>query len=174
MTSFEDLIVVGRFSKPQGRHGEILTRLLSDHPDRLASLDHVLVEAEDGGARRWRVERSWPHKGQWVLKLEGVDSISAAEALRGRRLGLPAEELDPLEEGAYYFHQLRGLTCVDDKGVVLGEVEEILETGATPVLVVRDRESERLIPFAESFVDAVDVEAGKLRVRLLETVDAAD
>jgi 16S rRNA processing protein RimM len=169
----DELILVGRCLRPQGRHGEILTLPLSDNPERFQSLRRVFLETRDGGCREVRVEKAWPHKDRWVLQLEGVDSIDAADELRGRRLGLPESELAPLDEGTFYHHQLRGLRVEDEQGANLGVVEDLLETGAALVLVVRGAGGERLIPFAESFVRTVDVAGGRLVVHLLETVDAA-
>jgi 16S rRNA processing protein RimM len=169
----DDLILVGQCLRPQGRRGEILTRPLSDNPERFQSLKRVFVETREGGCREVSVENAWPHKDRWVLKLEGVESIDAAEQLRGLRLGLLESALPPLDKGTYYHHQLRGLRVEDEQGRGLGVVEDLLETGAALVLVVRGADGERLVPFAESFVRQVDLAAGRLVVELLETVDAA-
>jgi len=172
-TAFSDLMTIGRFARPQGRRGELVTEPLSDRPDRFTHLGRVFVEAEDGSAREEHVTAVWPHKGRYVLKLAGVDSIEAAEHLRGRRLALSEADIPPLPAGSYYHHQLRGLRVVDERGTELGVVADLLETGAPLVLVVRGEGAERLLPFAEPFILAVEPEQGRLVVRLLETVDAS-
>jgi 16S rRNA processing protein RimM len=171
---FEDLVVIARLVRPQGRHGEVLAEPLSDKEGRFPGLKRVFVETEDGGSREAVVTSAWPHKGRWVLKLAGVDSIDAAEEQRGLRVGLPESELGPLPPGSFYHHQIRGLAVVSEGGEALGTVADILETGAALVLVVRDGEVERLVPFAEPFVREVRLSEGRLVVRLLETVSAAD
>jgi 16S rRNA processing protein RimM len=173
MAAFSDLVVIGRFVRPQGRLGEVLTEPLSDRPDRFTTLKKVLVETRDGGCREVTVTSAWPHKGRYVLKLAGVDSIDAAEGFRGLRLALGEEDLPPLAEGTYYHHQLRGLIVEDETGATLGTVADLMETGAALVLVVRGADGERLVPFAEPFIRAVDLPAGRLRVSLLESIDAA-
>ncbi len=172
--AFSDLMVIGRFARPQGRHGELVTEPLSDQPGRFSALDRVFVESPDGTAREERVTSAWPHKGRYVLKLAGVDSIEAAERLRGLRLALSEAQIPPLPAGSYYHHQLRGLRVFDEGGVELGLVVDLLETGAPLILVVRGGEGdvERLLPFAEPFIVAVEPEQGRVVVRLLETVDA--
>jgi 16S rRNA processing protein RimM len=102
-----------------------------------------------------------------------VDSIDAAEGFRGLRLALAEEDLPALAEGTYYHHQLRGLRVEDQSGTVLGTVADLIETGAALVLVVRDGGAERLVPFAEPFIRAVDLAHGRLIVSLLESVDVA-
>lgn len=164
MRPFAELVAVGRFLRPQGRKGELLTEPLSDRPGRLAGLRRAFVGSPDGPAREVRVESCWPHKGRYVLKLEGVDSIDEAQRMRGLSLGIGEEELAPLPEGSYYHHQLLGLEVLDEAGTSLGRVAELLEAGAAPVLVVRGPAGERLIPLAHAFVRRVEPEAGRIVV----------
>ena len=163
MPAFEDLVLVGRVVKPQGRHGEVAVLPLSDRPDRFPTLRRAFVQAPGGGAREVRVLRSWPLKGRFVLAIEGVTSIDEAEALRGLELRIAEEDLAPLPEGSYYHHQLRGLRVEDEAGAEIGVVDDVVETGAEArVLVVRGPGGETLLPFAAGFVKAVDLAGGRL------------
>lgn len=164
MKAFDQLVTIGRVVKPQGRRGEVLTESLSDRPDRFPSLRRAYVPGPGGSAREVIVTSCWPHKGRFVLKIEGVDSIDAAEGFRGLELRIGEESLDPLPEGSYYHHQLRGLEVVHEEGEVLGTVEDILVTGSAPVLVVRGGRGEILIPLVERFVRQVDVAGGRMVV----------
>ena len=160
---FAELVAIGRIVKPQGRHGEVAVESYSDRPDRFPSLRTAYVTDSDGQARSVAVTSCWPHKGRFVLKLEGVDTIDEAERYRGLELRIGEEELAPLPAGSYYHHQLRGLRVVDLAGAPLGEVADILTgAGEAPVLVVRDGEGETLIPLADAFVKDVDLENGRL------------
>jgi 16S rRNA processing protein RimM len=171
--SFAELVAIGRIVKPQGRHGEVAVESYSDRPDRFPSLRTAYVADPDGRARSVAVSSCWPHKGRFVLKLEGVDTIDEAERYRGLELRIGEEELAPLPAGSYYHHQLRGLQVVDHDGGALGEVVDILTgAGEVPVLVVRGREGETLIPLAETFVKAVDLERGRLVAARPEAVVA--
>ena len=173
MTEFRELVLVGRVVKPQGRHGELAVECLSDREDRFPGLQRVFLPDGQGRPRALRVLHAWPHKGRFVLKLEGIDSIDAAERLRGLELRIPEEELPPLPEGSYYHHQLAGLSVVDTAGQPVGVVEDVLETGAPArVLVVRGEGGETLLPFAESFVRRVDLARGRLVVERPEYVVA--
>jgi 16S rRNA processing protein RimM len=173
VTSSGDAITIGRFLKPQGRRGELLVQPLSDVPERFASLRTVLVETAGGALQPMTVSDSWPHKGRFVLKLEGIDTIDAAETLRGRSLGLADGELAPLPEGSYYHHQLIGLRVQDRDGRPLGRVERVLETGGVPVLQVGGGPGELLLPLAAAFVVAVDLAAGTLTAVVPEVMEAA-
>jgi 16S rRNA processing protein RimM len=171
---FSEMVAIGRVVKPQGRKGEVVVEPFSDRPDRFPSLRAVNVPGEDGQARVLEVESCWPHKGRFVLKLKGIDSISAAETLRGFEVRIGEEELAALPAGSYYHHQLKGLEVVDESGAPLGTVQDILETGGeAPVLSVRLRGAETLIPLADAFVRRVDLEGGRITVVRPEYAEAA-
>ena len=165
MRAFADLVTIGRVVKPQGRKGEVLTECLSDRPERFPSLRSVYVPTPGGGAREVAVASCWPHKGRFVLKLDGVDSIDDAEAYRGVEIRITEEDLPRLDDGAYYHHQLLGLDAEDGAGRPLGAVAAILEIGGgVPVLTVRGPAGECLVPFAAAFVHTVDLERKRIVV----------
>ncbi len=99
-----------------------------------------------------------------MLKLAGVDDMDAAEALRGREICLPREELRPLAKDEYFHHDLIGLAVVGPGGEPLGTVDWIMETGARPNLVVQGPRGELLIPFSPDAVGEIDLGAGKLHL----------
>ena len=170
---FAELVAIGRVVKPQGRKGEVLVEPFSDRPDRFPALRAAYVPGAGGGSREVRVESCWPHKGRFVLKLEGVDSIDEAEGYRGLDLRIGEEDLAPLPPGSYYHHQLKGLRVEDTGGRSLGVAADLMETGGgSPVLVVRGPAGELLVPLAEDFVRSVDLVAGRMVVAVPETVDA--
>ena len=170
--NWDALVAIGRVVKPQGRRGEVVVEPFSDRPERFPGLRRAFVPAPDGKGREVRVAGCWPHKGRYVLKLEGVDSIDDAEAYRGLELRIPEEELETLPAGSYYHHQLRGLRVEDEQGRPVGTVEDILEAGGeAPVLVVRGSRGETMVPLAESFIRAVDLAKGRVVVVVPELVD---
>ena len=129
----------------------------SDRPDRFPSL-RARLRPRPGRRRRARSRCTscWPHKGRFVLKLEGVDSIDAAEALRGLELRIGEEELPALPAGSYYHHQLKGLRVEDGGGRAVGrggghpgDRRRGARAGGA-----RRRAARRSIPLAEEFVRA--------------------
>jgi 16S rRNA processing protein RimM len=170
-SSFAALVAIGRVVKPQGRKGEVVVEPFSDRPERFPELRRAYVPGQGGEPREVKVTGCWPHKGRFVLKLEGVDSIDDAETLRGLELRIPEEDLQALGEGSYYHHQLRGLRAEDERGHLVGTVEEILTAGEAPVLVVRGPRGETMVPLAESFIRSVDLAAGRVVVVVPELVD---
>jgi 16S rRNA processing protein RimM len=95
------------------------------------------------------------HGNGWVAKLVGVDDRNGAEAIDGRFVAAPKEALPETGEGEYYWADLVGLAVVNEQDECLGTVATLLNTGAHPVLVVRDGEVERLLPFVDGVVKRV-------------------
>lgn len=117
-------------------------------------------------ARAVQVERVRLHQGVAILKLAGCDSRNDAETLRGHWLQVPIEQAIPLEEDEYYLFQLVGLEVRTAEGEVLGELAEVLQTGANDVFVVRGPAGELLLPDIPQVIQEIDLEAGRMLVQL--------
>ena len=105
------------------------------------------------------------HGNNVIAELEDINDRDGALALMGSEILIRKEQLPKPEPGEYYWADLVGLQVETEAGVKLGEVEHLLETGANDVLVVRDGETERLIPFLQQqTVLKIDLEAGLIIV----------
>lgn len=112
------------------------------------------VALEDGG---WRGKTL-------AVKIAEVDTREAAAALIGCSIFVERSNLPELPANEYYWTDLIGLDVLTEDGISLGLVEDMMETGANDVLVVRG-EVERLIPFVlEQIVKSVDLEQRRLVV----------
>ena len=157
--------------KTQGRHGEVAAEILSDVPDRFtAGMKLLGLPRESKPDRReLELEEFWPHKGLLVLKFAGVDSISEAETLVGCELQVPRSHRSKLQAGSNYVSDLVGCT-VFDQGREIGRIEDVqFGAGEAPLLIVRDGAAKLLeIPFAEAYLDGVDVDRKEVRMKLPE------
>ena len=97
-----------------------------------------------------------------VAQISGHDGLpvtdrNIAESLIGSEIQVQRGELPPLQAGEYYWHDLIGLKVESEQGAALGEVIEVTSNGAQDVLVVKDAETERLIPFVQGpIIKSVD------------------
>jgi len=101
-----------------------------------------------------------------LVKLEGVDTVAEAEALRGRILYLHRDDVK-LEPGRYFIQDLLGLRIVDaDTGELYGELTDVSATGANDVYHMRYRDGrEILIPAIPQVIAQIDTDGGVLRLR---------
>lgn len=105
------------------------------------------------------------HGNVVVAELENISDRDAALALMGAKILIRKQQLPKPKPGEYYWADLIGLAVETESGVKLGCVDHLLETGANDVLVVRDGERERLIPFLQrQTVLKIDLAAGVMIV----------
>ena len=145
----------------------------TDVPDRFRQNMRLWALAKDGQRREVTVEDLWPHKSFLVLKFQGIGTISDAEPLVGAELQLPRSERAQLEPGWTYLSDLIGCTVFDGQREI-GEIEAVqFGAGEAPLLVVRSKEQPdaRLpyeIPFAEAYLEKLDLEHRQVRMKLPE------
>ncbi|HEU5394430.1 MAG TPA: ribosome maturation factor RimM, partial [Candidatus Methylomirabilis sp.] len=148
-----DPLPLGRVAGRRGVGGEITVRVASGEGPRWVQLHRILLDGDP-----FEIEHARAYGDRLVLKLRGVDGAGAAAALRGRRAAVPAEEVPILPEGRYWVSRLVGARVADETRGDLGIVEDVVETGGTDLLLVRETATgrERLVPLAREFVVEID------------------
>ena len=182
----ENWVWLARIRSPQGRKGEVFAEILTDFPEKFAERRHLFLlgvpapslfgarETKSASPQSRPVELSnhWLHKDGIVLHFAGVDSISAAEELKGLIVAIPRAERAPLAEGEAYIGDLIGCILVDVAGaepVQVGEIEDVdRSVGPIPLLVVRGARGEVLVPFAKSYLRRIDLEGRRMEMALPE------
>ena len=153
---------MARVSAPFGVKGWAKLRTFTGERDGLAGHSRWWLRTPEGWTG-YALEDFAVHSAATVAKFAGVDDRDAAEAIRGFDVAVARSELEPAQAGTIYWADLVGLDVVNLRGEALGRVEELFETGPTSVLVVRG-ERERMIPFVDAYVKAVDRKAGRITV----------
>ena len=159
-------IAVGQVVKPHGVRGEVAVEVLTDFPGRFALLERVYLSEDD--PRPVALESVRFHKGRALLKLGGYDDRTAVEALRGELVLVPIDEAMPLEPDQYYQDDLIGLEVWTTDEEYLGQVVEILETGANDVYIVQGERGEILLPAIADVIQWIDLEENRMVVELME------
>jgi len=166
----DGFVTLARVVKTQGRIGAVAVEVHSDVPDRFSVGMKLSALAKSGDSRREvEIEDLWPHKGLLVLKFVGMDSISDAELLIGSELQVPQTDRAELEQGWNYVSDLVGCT-VFDHGSEIGRIEEVqFGAGEAPLLVVARTDRQKYdVPFAEAYLEAVDLKQKQVRMKLPE------
>lgn len=159
-------VVVGRVARPHGLHGELRLVPDTDFPERLTDLDEAVL-LKDGRPTPVRVASVRVHGSRMLIKLTGIDSMTAAERWRGAALAVPRVRAAVLPQGRHYIFEVVGLRVVTEDGRDVGTVREILRTGSNDVYVVRGAGREHLIPAISSVVLVIDPAAGRMVIRPL-------
>ena len=143
--------------------------LHTDVPDRFGEGMRLWALLKTGERREVVVEDLWPHKGFLVLKFAGVETISDAEPLVGAELQLPRSERARLEPGWTYLSDLIGCTVFDGEREI-GPIEDVqFGAGEAPLLIVPGgAKLPYEIPFAEAYLEKVDLACRQVRMRLPE------
>lgn len=108
-----------------------------------------------------------PHKNLILVRLAGVDTAEAADALIGRTVAVRRDQLPDLDDGAVYHCDVIGCRVVTEGGEELGTVDAVMPTGSNDVLVVRQGGREILLPWIDDVVVQIDTSAALMVVRPL-------
>ncbi|MBK9117756.1 MAG: ribosome maturation factor RimM [Betaproteobacteria bacterium] len=158
---------MGRIAAPYGVKGWVKVLPLTAEPETLLAHAQWWVRPR-GGSAPWRMhalESGRQHGATLLAQLAGLSDREAAAALTGADVGVARAALPATKENEYYWADLTGLAVVNRQGVALGEVREVAEFGAHPVLRVHAASgAERLIPFVDAIVDRVDLRAKRIDV----------
>ena len=104
-----------------------------------------------------------------ILKFKGYDNINDVEMFRKKSLYVTRENAVKLKKNEYFIADLIGLKMISDEGEDLGELTDVLQTGANDVYCIQTEEhGEVLIPAIKDCILDVDVEAGKMKIHLLD------
>jgi len=158
-------LAVGKLRRPHGVKGEMLMEVLTDFPERLKPGVVLFVEPSYDPMVLRSIR---PHNVGLLVAFEGCHTPESAGEYRNRIVAVKTNERPQLPEGEYYHHQLIGLQVRTDSGLMVGQVTEILSTGAHDVLVVRGQTGpEILIPLVEVFLREVNLALGEMIVSLI-------
>ena len=167
MTDTTGHVVVGRLRKPHGLKGDCTLFPLTDDPGRLFAPGRQVWVVDLTGERvagPLTIERSREYHRQWLVKFAGVESRDALDPFRGHFLGVPADQLAPLEQDEVYLHELDGFSVRLPDETPLGLVSAVYELPAGLMIEVQGPKREFLLPYKKEFVRKVDRAGRRLTV----------
>lgn len=179
----QDLIALGIIRKAHGVRGEASVEPWTDSPLRFSELDRVfLVSPDESQRREVHVASARLHGSRVLVAFEEISTPEELRPLHDWSIEVPLAEARSLEEGEYFVHDLAGLRVIDDaSGREMGVVSAVTEGGSGYLLTVQPREGRPFdMPFADSFLRGIDLEARTMRVDLpagledLESIPAVE
>ena len=154
-------IEAGRIVNTHGVAGEVKIQVWLDSPQFLKSFKRCFIDRREVKLLSARV-----HKGFLIAKLENVEDVNAAMALKGRTVFIDRADAR-LPKGAFFLQDIIGADVVDESGNEIGKLTDVMETPASNVYVVKG-EREHLIPAVPEFILSTDAENGIITVHLIE------
>lgn len=165
----EDLLRVGVIANTHGIRGEVKVYPTTEDNNRFLELKKVVL---DTGKEKKNLEIQSVRffKNMVILKFKGWDNINDVEKYKGRDLYVTREDAIPLEEGEYYIADLIGLEVWEENGGKIGILEDVMQTGANDVYVVKMDKTgnELLLPVIPDCVLDINLDEGRVMVHIME------
>ena len=162
--SAKRLVTMGRVLGAHGVKGALMVVSYCEPPARLLAYPNWTLQRA-GESRSATLLRGQDSAKGLIVELEGVVDRDVAAAMRGFEIAIERALLPPVRKGQYYWTDLEGLRVINQDRVDFGCVDHLFDSGAHPILVVRNGDQERLIPFVlDRHVQSVDLDAGVIRV----------
>ncbi len=164
----EDLLQVGIITNTHGVKGEVKVFPTTDDPARFKKLKHVIL---DTGREKLPLDVTGVKffKNMVILKFKDYNSINDVEKWKGKALCVTRENAVKCEEGEYFIADLIGLSVISDKGEALGELSDVLSTGANDVYVVtKTGEKDLLLPAIKECILSIDLEKQVMQVHVMD------
>lgn len=160
----DNLLPTGQIVNTHGLKGYVKVMPWADDPADLLDLDRFFIDGKE-----YAVEYASQQKTMVLLKLAGVDSLEDAAKLRNKEISLCRDDI-ALEDGVVFIADLIGLPVLAD-GKEIGKITEVLTPPGNDVYVVKGVH-EYLIPAVKEFIEELNPEAGYVKVRLIEGMQA--
>lgn len=141
----EQCFNLGAITKPYGISGQLLLFIDADEPNSYQGLDGFFVERE-GRLIPYFLQSMRPHGKRFVIALEGVTTLQAAQALASCKVYLPLDQLPELDDETFYFHEVQGWRCIDAQSLdELGTIQVVREDGPYPLLMIQSELNQEII-----------------------------
>lgn len=162
-----EYLSIGQIINTHGFRGEVKVYPLTDDISRFEKLKEVYLEENDG-LMKYKVESVKLLSSTVAVKLKGIDSEEAADKLRGFYVKVDRKSAVKLPKDTYFICDLIDLEVYDEKGLLIGTVKDVLQTGSNDVYVVQSSGKDILIPALKDIVKKIDLENKKILVEMPE------
>lgn len=161
----KEYLEAGKIVTTHGIRGEVKIMPYTDSPELLAEFDRLFIGKNK---EELVIERSRAFKNMVIAKIEGVDTPEEAEKLRNKVLYMHRDDLE-LDEDTYFIQDLIGLEVRDaDSDELYGVIEDVMQTGANDVYVVKSDSKELLVPAIADVVVSTDIDGNVMKIRPLD------
>ena len=166
-----EFLEVGKIINTHGLRGDVKIVTWTDYPEDFEEIEKVYIKRKTGD-EVLNIANVKYQKNNIIVKFKEIADINEAEKYKNLVVYADREDLPELEEGAHYIADLIGLTVVDEKGEVIGELVDVFNTGANDIYdVKRSGKKNLLLPVIDEVVKDIDLESKKITVHVMEGLD---
>jgi len=159
----DNLLKAGKIVNTHALRGEVRIFPYCDDAEFLCEFDTLYINGEPKEVVSARV-----HKGQALLKFEGINDINTAQTLVGSIVFIDKNDIE-LEEGRYFIEDLKGCEVFDiDSGECYGKVTNIIQTGANDVFEVTLDGKTVLVPKIDDVVKDIDIDNKRIVINVIK------
>lgn len=159
---------IGQIVNTFGIKGMVKVNPFTDDISQFEEMETILVDKK-GSLLEMQIEEVKYSKNQVLLKLKGIETVNDAEKYRNCYLKLPREKARKLPKNTYFIADLIGLEVYTEEGKLLGKVDDIYNTGASDIYVIKDELGKQiLLPAIKDVIKQIDLEQEKIVVHLLD------
>jgi len=151
-------IEAGEIVTTHGIKGEVKVLPWLDSPEDLCDFDRCRIDGKEFEIQQCRVQKTCN-----LVKLSGIDTMEAAQAMRGKRIELYREDID---DEVIFAAELIGMEVFCD-GEMIGKIKEVLDYPGNSVYVIKGAR-EYMIPAVKEFILSTDMEKNEMQVKLIE------
>jgi 16S rRNA processing protein RimM len=166
----DDLLIIGEITGTHGVRGDISVFPLTDDVTRFQKLKECILTDKAGKIiREVNCTGVKFAKNRPILRLKEISDMDAAALLKGKNLCVTRQNAVALPENAYFICDIVGCVVFDVNNTRLGEITDVITTGANDVYVVkRNEKKDLLLPAIKAVVKSVDTGAKVIVVELPE------
>ena len=167
----QEYFEIGQIVNHFGIKGMVKVNSFAEDISIFESLNSILLEKENK-LIPIEIEEVKYSKNQILLKIKGINTIEEAEKYRGCYLKIARKDAKKLPKDTYFIADLIGLTVYTDEQILLGKVDDIYNSGANDIYVVKDEKGKQiLLPAIKEVIKEVDLEQEKIIVHLLKGLE---
>jgi 16S rRNA processing protein RimM len=161
-------LIIGKIGRRFGVSGYVHLHSFTEPADNIMNYRNLFIH-KDGQWLRLAVEKIRLKKNNtFVCKFESIfesiNDMDQAISLNHCDVAINPSELPDLPNGEFYWKDLIGLQATNSSKEPLGEIIEVMRTGANDVLRIRQGKKIILVPYIESFIKDIDLNKGTIEI----------
>lgn len=164
----QEYFEIGQIVNHFGIKGMVKVNPFTDDISQFEKLKSILL-VKDGKLSEVEIEETKYSKNQVLLKLKGIDTVEEAEKYRGCYLKIARSNSKKLPKDTYFIADLLGLTVYTDENILLGKVEDIYNSGANDIYVIKSEDRKQiLLPGTKEVIKQIDLEQERITVHIIK------